>query len=146
MVQRWKCRGIYRGVTNVHLLPLSDAISASVGGRWFVAFPFRGSHATTAGSTASAHGTPLPPATVHRCRSRAHVHAFLVNAPLNTRSFFILRSFRCITFYFDDFREKFLEWNVRMLTQYALPVKHIFRARWMLKNGIFFQRYLLERF
>ena len=86
--QLQKDSGIYHGVAKGVPLPLSQAISAIVGWRRIVTFPLSVFQTTAAGSAATAHGAPFAPATVHRRRSGAHGHAFLVNAPLKKPSSF----------------------------------------------------------
>lgn len=80
-----KIGAIYRGVASEKPSSLADAVSASVRRYRPVAFPFGVFEATAAGPAAGAHRAPFAPSAVHRGRSGAHVHALLVDAPLDSR-------------------------------------------------------------
>lgn len=80
-----KIGAIYRGVASEKPSSLADAVSASVRRYRPVAFPLGVFEATAAGPAAGAHRAPFAPSAVHRGRSGAHVHALLVDAPLDSR-------------------------------------------------------------
>lgn len=77
-------RAIYRDVAGEKPLSLAGAVSTAVRGYRPVAFPLGVLDAAAAGPAAGPHGTPFAPSAVHRRRSSAHVHAFLVDAPLDS--------------------------------------------------------------
>lgn len=74
---------IYRGIASEKPLSLPDAVSTAVGRYRPVTFPLGIFQATAASSAARTHGTPIAPSAVNRGRSSAHVHAFLMYAPLD---------------------------------------------------------------
>lgn len=79
-------RTVYRGVASEKSSSLADAVSAAIRRYRPVAFPLGVSKAAAAGPAAGAHGAPFVPSAVHRGRSGAHVHALLMDAPLNSRA------------------------------------------------------------
>lgn len=76
---------IYRGIASEKPSSLADAVSAAARRHRSVAFPLGVLKTTATGSAAGTHGTPFAPSAVHRGRSGAHVHALLVDAPLDSR-------------------------------------------------------------
>lgn len=83
---RRRIDAIYRSVASEEPSSLAEAVSAAVRRHRSVAFPLGVLKTTATGSAAGTDGAPFAPSAVHRGRPGAHVHALLVDAPLDSHA------------------------------------------------------------